>query len=301
LAYLDCRLCGEQANRLFEATIRKKDLAEYYLCTRCGLLQIGDPHWLTEAYKEPINVTDTGIVQRNIALSYSAAILICMLFDPKAKYLDYAGGYGLLTRIMRDYGFDFLWHDPFADNIFAKGFEYVPKEQKDRNEIEMVTAFECFEHFSAPSKEIAKIFKYSRNLLASTLLFPEPIPKPEEWWYYGLEHGQHICFYAKRTLEYIARSYGVNIYSANEGIHLFTPLELGSYRDKFPWSWLIARLRRFPGILKNLECHLNLKTRNKEIKYLISEAQALFESHFRNTLKSKTLDDMFYLKDSHNA
>ncbi len=38
-------------------------------------------------------------------------------------FLDYAGGYGVFTRLMRDIGFDFYWHDPYTQNLFANGFE----------------------------------------------------------------------------------------------------------------------------------------------------------------------------------
>jgi hypothetical protein len=35
-------------------------------------------------------------------------------------FVDIGGGYGLLTRLMRDRGFDFYWKDPHCENIFAK-------------------------------------------------------------------------------------------------------------------------------------------------------------------------------------
>jgi hypothetical protein len=40
----------------------------------------------------------------------------------------------------------------------------------------------------------------------STLLVPEPAPKLEDWWYYGLEHGQHIAFYTRKSLAVLANS-----------------------------------------------------------------------------------------------
>ena len=57
---------------------------------------------------------------------------------------NYAGGYGIFTRMMRDIGFDFYWLDKYADNLLTNGFEYNKKIHK---KIEAITSFESFEHF----------------------------------------------------------------------------------------------------------------------------------------------------------
>jgi len=62
------------------------------------------------------------------------------------------------------------------------------------NKIDVITAFEIFEHFVNPLEDLEKIFSISHNVIFSTELLPNPVPKPNEWWYYGLEHGQHISF-----------------------------------------------------------------------------------------------------------
>jgi hypothetical protein len=41
-------------------------------------------------------------------------------------------------------------------------------------------------------------------LIVSTDLVPRPTPLPDEWWYYGSDHGQHVSFYTLPTLQYIA-------------------------------------------------------------------------------------------------
>ena len=127
------------------------------------------------------------------------------------------GGYGLLTRLMRDMGFDFYWLDPFAENFLARGFEYGDSQRKPN----VVTAFEVFEHLFDPLQEIEKIVKLSPNILFSTELLPIPTPKPLQWWYYGLEHGQHVSFYRKETLTRIAAKFGLRFYSSGF-INLFS-------------------------------------------------------------------------------
>ena len=70
-----------------------------------------------------------------------------MFFDPKAKFLDYGGGYGMLVRLMRNYGFDFYYFDKYCQNLFANGFDL---KDSACSRFELLTAFELFEHFSEP-------------------------------------------------------------------------------------------------------------------------------------------------------
>jgi hypothetical protein len=60
--------------------------------------------------------------------------------------------------------------------------------------------------------------------LFSTFLLPTSIPATD-WWYYQFEHGQHISFYSKESLLYIAKEQGVHLYS-HEYLHLFTKRKL---------------------------------------------------------------------------
>ena len=114
-----------------------------------------DPFWPEEAYAESINISDTCYISRNLELSKMLTILLSLFFDKNAKYLDYAGGYGVFIRMMSDLGFDFYWYDKFKTNLFAKGFEY------QNEKYEAVTTFESFEHFVGPMKEIENLLKIS--------------------------------------------------------------------------------------------------------------------------------------------
>lgn len=203
---------------LFSGKILKKIIIQYYQCPVCEYLCTEEPYWLEEAYKRPINVTDTGILSRNIYLSKITSSIIFLLFSKNIQCLDYGGGYGIFTRLMRDIGYDFYWYDPYSANLFAQGFEYSKKD----NKVDFITSFENYEHFVYPMADIGKIYKLSHKILFSTQLLPNPIPKPEEWWYYGLEHGQHVSFYSKKTLKYIADKFSLQYYPINNGLHFFS-------------------------------------------------------------------------------
>ena len=126
--------------------------------------------------------------------------------------------------MMRDLGYDFLWSDKYAENILAKGFEYVNQD------IKLVTAFELMEHIEDPCTEIEKILRYSDNIVFSTLCYDEGYNyKDSSWWYYGQEDGQHIMFYSRQTLKYIAKLYDLNYYDAGV-LHIFTKKELSALK-----------------------------------------------------------------------
>jgi len=223
---MNCNICAKKSYPVFTAKILQKYDIQYFYCENCGFLQTEEPYWLKEAYSESINVSDTGYMQRNINLSQKLTILLSLFFDKNAKFLDYAGGYGVFVRMMRDIGFDFYWDDKFTQNLFAKGFEY-----KYTDKCEAVTSFESVEHFDNPIAEIENMLNISKNIIFSTELLPSPIPKPEDWWYYGLDHGQHISFYSEKTLHYIAEQYNLN-YAHWGGVHIFSEKKISNLKLK---------------------------------------------------------------------
>ncbi len=215
---MNCKICNRKTQKIFNTKILKRYDIRYYYCDHCGFLQTEEPYWLKEAYKNPINTIDTGMLSRNIRLSEITAIIIYFLFNKDGKFLDFAGGYGIFTRLMRDIGFSFYWYDPYSTNLLAKGF----KLKDEKSKFGLVTTFEAFEHFVEPIKNIEKMLQFSDNIFFSTELLPSPISRPEEWWYYGLEHGQHISFYSLETLNHLAQEYDMNLCSNNRNLHLLT-------------------------------------------------------------------------------
>lgn len=211
-----CKICKKENNYIFKAKILKKYDVAYFHCENCGFLQTEEPYWLSEAYKSPINISDTGYLSRNISLSKTLTTLLILFFDYEKSFLDYAGGYGVFVRLMRDIGFDFYWDDKYTQNLFARGFEY-----KSGMKIEAITTFESFEHFDKPMEEIENMLKISKNIIFTTELLLFPIPEPDKWWYYGLVHGQHISFYSKKTLNHIANYFGLK-YIFSGSIHILT-------------------------------------------------------------------------------
>jgi len=214
-----CKICGTAVEKLFRKKILQKYDVDYFQCPRCKFIQTEEPHWLKEAYENSINIEDTGLVQRNLLFSKRTSILLYSLFDRKAKFLDYGGGYGLFVRLMRDYGFDFFWKDPFTDNIFARGFEHIDGSDQ---QYEAVTSFECFEHFLDPQKELETMLSFSDSIIFSTETFDHNAPLPDNWEYYYFSHGQHIALYSLESLQFMAKKNQRNFYTNGKSFHMIT-------------------------------------------------------------------------------
>ena len=212
-----CRCCGQVLGEyVFKAHIFDR-LVSFFECDRCGYVQTEEPDWLDIAYASPINISDTGILARNFSNVSLVLATLTTMKSKKSQVVDYAGGYGFLVRLLRDVGVDAFWADLYSENLVARGFEY-----EGFGNPKLVTAFEAFEHFLSPAEELSNLLKISPNVLLTTTLVPKPTPKPQDWWYYGLEHGQHIGFFRVRTLNYLADKFNLHLLTDGKSCHFFS-------------------------------------------------------------------------------
>ncbi len=108
---MTCCICSSSMKFFAKSKIIRKYSISYFVCSYCNFIRTEEPYWLEEAYSDPINKTDTGIIDRNILLSKKTALILYILFNSKSNFLDYAAGHGIFTRLMRDFGFNFFWYD----------------------------------------------------------------------------------------------------------------------------------------------------------------------------------------------
>jgi hypothetical protein len=215
------KITGGPTEYLFTATVLDKYPVQYFRCTETGFIQTEDPFWLDEAYSSAITSLDLGLVKRNMKLSEIVEKVIGENLPASTIYLDYAGGYGLFTRMMRDKGYSFYHTDKFCENLFAKHFELEDAGNNVR--FDLLTAFELFEHLNNPLEEVKAMLKYSDSIFFSTeIVPPRALQSSSDWWYFAPETGQHIAFYTVKALQHIAASLNLKLFTNNNILHLLT-------------------------------------------------------------------------------
>lgn len=244
---ISCRVCNSPADFFATARILGKHDISYYHCKNCFFIQTESPYWLNEAYADAIIKSDIGLVSRNVSFCKHTKLLINTVFNPNAKFVDYGGGYGMYVRLMRDAGFDFYRADPHCQNLFSQGFDATPGTQ-----YEALTAFEVFEHLAEPVQTVAEMLTYSKSILFSTRLMPNPPPNPDAHWYYALEGGQHVALYHQRSLEVLAERFGLYLATDGRGLHLMTPHRAATRWFKLALRPLLLRLFKWPKSRRSL-------------------------------------------------
>jgi hypothetical protein len=265
-----CKICDGEIKKVFQKQIFNKYPVNYFQCTVCNFLQTEKPFWLQEAYSSAITSLDIGLLSRNIRLTNITSCVINVAFNPDGAFIDYAGGYGILVRLMRDKGYDFYFQDKYCENLFAKSFEVDIANFEGSKKYELMTAFEVFEHLEFPEEEIKKMFQYADSILFSTELLPEKNTTDlSSWWYIAPETGQHIAFYTEESLHILAKKLNTKYYKISNTLHLFTNKLIN-----------IKRLVKFEQ---------NSKWRMFYTKFIFKKRNSLLESDYNSLIGRKVL------------
>lgn len=241
--YYHCRICNSTLGQsLFDTKIHDKS-AHLHQCPKCEYIQFVQPNWLNQAYESTLNLEDVGIIQRNLKFS---RILISLTICNAIKFdtlVDLGGGTGLMVRLLRDAGINAYWDDPYCENVFAKQFvaDCAPIEKFD-----VACAFEVVEHVLDPKTEIERALLQSDTIIFSTEL-ANNIKNLEDWWYLGVNHGQHIGFLTTQTIEYIAEQNNCDFYTNGKNLHIISKTILPKRRIK-----ISIRLSKFIYLFRSI-------------------------------------------------
>ena len=204
-----CALCGTLAPEIFRQLVVAKHNAAYYRCPSCDLIQMDEPVWFAEFPWTRIAPLDTGAVSRSIKCAdLVAAILGVLEMDPDAPGYDMGGGNGLFVRLMRDRGYNFLWHDLYAQNVHATGFLANPDAAYN-----CVACFEVFEHLPNVNEVLSDLFTKDHQLIVVSTVLHRGDNRPD-WYYYHPDIGGHVSFYSRRTMAYLGERFGYNVASS---------------------------------------------------------------------------------------
>jgi Methyltransferase domain len=199
-----CRLCGAPAHFWNVKRLLNRYDVSYYLCAQCGSLETEPPYWLDVAYDVAGVGDDVGAAQRTIDLVLKTSALLDRLEIPRgAEHIDFGGGLGLFTRMMRDRGVNFLSYDLYARPFFSDQFSLTSLTGRSPA---VITAFEVLEHFTNPADDLIQLFETRPALMiATTELFSG---QDTSWPYLAERTGQHVFFYSQRALVQIAKRFG---------------------------------------------------------------------------------------------
>jgi SAM-dependent methyltransferase len=140
------------------------------------------------------------------------------------RHLDYGGGAGRLSQLLREAHWRSASYDPFFDR---------DSRPEDLGQFELITCFEVFEHVADVhdlARRLVTLLAPDGLILASTLvsdgqLRPGVAP---EWWYLAPRNG-HVSLFSARSLGILAARHGLTTASFSADIHLF-------WRREFP-AW----------------------------------------------------------------
>ena len=200
-----CKLCAGATRFRFRKTVLGRHTAEYFECTACGCLQVPETPWLPEAYANANWAVDTGLVARNLQLACTIGSFLERSIQPTDTVIDYGGGSGLLTRLLRDMGWQVLCHDAYHQPQFVRAFHVTSIEEANAR---VIIASEVFEHFSAPRESLLSLLKAAPIVVFTTELYTG---QDQDWHYLAPEAGQHIFFFSPQSLRMVAEENGFEL------------------------------------------------------------------------------------------
>ena len=213
-----CRICRGPLSFRFEARVLDgRHLARYEECGRCRALQVVDPTWLDEAYAleaapPGAENLDSGRFRRTFSgFLYLMALNVSGALGAVSRVVDFGGGYGLLTQMLRDVGVDAWTSVPDVPHPFFSPDRSLPDlGDVDAGSVDVIVALEVFEHLTDPmdvGAALRRVLSPGGSLVISTGVY-DPEAHGPEWPYLSLAGGQHVTFWSIEARAHFAATYG---------------------------------------------------------------------------------------------
>ncbi len=229
-----CEICGAPAMFLDAVDFNKSCLEEfgiylprsgkivdYFLCDGCGFCFAPEfQSWTLAEFSEEIYNDDYVNVDpeyvsdrpsgsaRDFHRLYGAQL-------HRIRHLDYGGGSGLMSKILRDHGWDSQSYDPVVE---------PEKDVAGLGAFNLITAIEVFEHVpdvNALADRLAQLCAPEGAIIFTTFCSDGQIArgKPLSWWYAAPRNG-HISLYSQESLSILMRKRGMTCVSKSPMFHM---------------------------------------------------------------------------------
>lgn len=195
-----CPLCTSHKTRFyFEDKARK-----YLECLECNLVFVPEYFWLRQNEEKAVydlHENDADDAGYRTFLSRLSDPLLERL-PPRQTGLDFGCGPGpTLFKMIEEYGHSVDLYDPFYANnpaVFEKRYDFI-------------CATEVVEHFRQPGKELTRLFNMLKpggllGIMTKLVIDKEAFSR----WHY-IRDMTHICFFSRRTFEYIAQRFNADL------------------------------------------------------------------------------------------
>lgn len=213
-----CPICRAQANSAFTVCIRNGQNEPLFRCSNCSFYFFTEPDELAQSFSEELNELDLGSVAR---CHFVADFMTAVFPRRRSGYtaLDWGGGDGLLTRLLRERGINCLWYDPFVKPRFVGAAIYEPSSRVD-----VTVVSEVFLHLTDPVSVLRLLLSQSEVVIMTAVVPPKKLTA--QWWYLMPETGQHVSFYPPPALEALATQTGSRLYTDGRFFHVFSRRKL---------------------------------------------------------------------------
>lgn len=208
----------------------------YYQCTGCSFTFAPEIHrwskseFLEYIYNEGYTEVDPDYSELRPNANFG---VLQNIFGSKRvgiTHLDYGGGNGKLSTLLREAHWNSTSYDPILDdNLLIKSLGIF----------NFITAFEVFEHVPRIDQLMEDLSTLSAPeclILFTTLLVDGNILSNQRltWWYASPRNG-HISLFSKKSLLILAQRFNFNFVSFNNGLH-------GFYKEAPYWAAHILKL-----------------------------------------------------------
>lgn len=198
---------------------------EYRRCLRCNFIftEFFDAFtadlWVTFVYN-PDYYDSIDPEYESIRPQQKSYQLRCLLRSPAAGWLglDYGGGAGRLSQLMREHGYVFDSYDPFGADT---------TQEVNRGRYNLCSLFEVAEHAVDPIAVLGEIVAMSSlarlGVLVGTQIHDRQHVQPghlANWWYAAPRNG-HVSLFSRASLARLAASHSLSYFGLARGLHFF--------------------------------------------------------------------------------